>query len=265
MTNAIDEVNLRTMRSRSAVEHYSYRDDLTPPERASLDQVAASARGRPILDIGVGAGRTVKALLEISPNYLGIDNSREMLAACQRRFPGVELAHADARRMNGIADGSIFLVMFSCNGIGMVSHDDRRLIMREVFRVLEPGGVFLFSNHNQHCPDHEAGFKFPLFVRSANPARLAVRALRYLVALSARMFNRNRFLKHEVRTSDYSVINDVCHDYGTMLYYISLANQRRQLVDLGFESDAMAYDLDGRAITTDTADSSIAYIARKPR
>ncbi len=264
MTNAIDEVNLRTMRSASAVKHYSHREDLSPPERASLDAVAASVRGQPILDIGVGGGRTVKALLEVSPDYLGVDNSLEMVEACRRRFPGVRLEHADARRMDKVADGSIQLAMFSCNGIGMVSHEDRLAIMKEVLRVLRPGGVFLFSTHNRDCPDHSAGFRFPPFTWTLNPVRLAVRSLRFLAHTPVRVFNRRRFLRHEQRTPTYSIINDVCHNYGTMLYYISLAEQRRQLEALGFEPDAVAYDLDGRVIGSGSDHSSMAFIARKP-
>ena len=147
----IDDINQRTMRSREAVEHYSDVSELTAPEQASLQMVAALARGRPILDIGVGVGRTVKPLLAVSSDYIGVDNSPEMIEACKARYPGVCLMFADARRMESLADESIFLAMFSCNGIGMVSHEDRLLILREVFRVLQPGGVFLFSSHNRSC------------------------------------------------------------------------------------------------------------------
>ena len=62
--------------------------------------------------------------------------------------------------------------MFSCNGIGMVAHQDRLSIMREVHRLLKPGGVFLFSTHNQNCPDHSAGFRLPEFEFTRNPKLL---------------------------------------------------------------------------------------------
>lgn len=264
MANAIDEVNLRTMRSRSAVEHYSTHDTLTAPERASLDAVAASARGKPLLDIGVGGGRTVKALREVSPDYMAVDYSPEMVAMCQRRFPDVRVVQADARKLDMLADASIFLAMFSCNGIGMVSHEDRLLIMREVFRVLKPGGVFLFSTHNIDSPAPTAGFIFPDFTWSANPARLGVRSLRFAKETFARLQNRKRFKRHEQRTPAYSIINDECHDYSTMLYYISLTEQRRQLQTVGFEADAVAYDKHGRVITGGTVDSSMSFVARKP-
>lgn len=262
MANAIDDVNQRTMRSASAVKHYSHREDLTPAERASLDAVAAEARGKPLLDIGVGGGRTVRALRAISTDYLGVDNSPEMVASCRRRFPGVKVVQADARRLDMVPDASVFLVMFSCNGVGMVSHEDRLQIMREVLRVLQPGGVFLFSTHNLNSSAPTAGFRFPEFEWSFNPARLGVRALRFAVQTATRVRNRRRFQQYEQRQAAYSIINDECHHYGTMLYYISLAEQRRQLEALGFEPNAAAYDEEGRLLQTDTTDSSLAFVAR---
>jgi hypothetical protein len=42
------------------------------------------------------------------------------------------------------------------------------------------------------------------------------------------------FSRHDVRLPDYSIINDRCHHYTIMLYYISLENQRKQLEAAGF-------------------------------
>lgn len=264
MVESIDSINLRTMTDASVVAHYARPWGLSPAEEATFERVAAQARGRPVLDIGVGGGRTVEPLLRISNDYLGIDYSPQMVQACRRRFPGVRFEHADARAMTQLADGSIFLAVFSCNGIGMVPHADRLRILAEVYRVLQPGGLFVFSTHNRNSPEYGRGFRFPSLQWSANPARLLVRAARFCRETVRRVRNRRRFRPHEVRTDDYAVINDVCHDYGTMLYYVTLARQRRQLVDAGFEPDAEAFDLDGARIDGDTAHDSIALIARKP-
>ena len=264
MANIVDDINLRTMGKATVVQDYSRSQTLTTAEQATLDRVREEASNQPILDLGVGAGRTIQPLREVSKDYLGVDNSHAMLAASRRRHPGVRLEHADARDLRLVTDRSIFLVMFSCNGIGMVTHADRLAIMREVFRVLRPGGVFLFSTHNQNCPDHVAGFRFPEFKLSGNPARLLLRTVRFVRDSHIRAINRLRFSKHDVRTPEYSVINDECHNYGTMLYYITLQNQRRQLQQLGFASDAEAYGSNGKVIADDSRESSIAFVARKP-
>lgn len=264
MDGMIDRINMRTMRSNSAISSYTRAMGLTPAEQAALDRVRDDARGKSILDIGFGGGRTVLPLLDISPDYHGIDNSPEMVTACQRVYPGVRLECADARNLSHIADDSVFLAVFSCNGLGMVGHEDRLTILGEVYRVLQPGGAFVFSTHNQRCPDHVAGFRFPEFEPARNPLRFLVRSARFAWHTLARVHNRRRFRRHEVRTPEYSIINDVCHHYGTMLYYISLAHQHTQLEQIGFMQGTEAFDLCGRPIEHDSLDSSITLVARKP-
>ena len=87
--------------------------------------------------------------------------------------------------------------------------------------------------------------------------------MRFISQTLIRLRNRQKFRRHDIRTSAYSMINDVCHHYGTMLYYISLANQRAQLERIGFQADADAFDLSGQPATDDCTDSSITLIARK--
>lgn len=264
MVESVDSINMRTMTDASVVAHYARPWGLSPAELTCFTRIADEARGRPILDIGVGGGRTVEALRAISDDYTGIDYSPDMVAACRRRFPGVSFEHADARALTQLADGSVFLAVFSCNGIGMVSHEDRLLILREVQRVLQPGGVFVFSTHNRNSPEYRRGFRFPALQWSAHPLRLLVRSARFARDTMTRLRNRRRFRPLEVHAEHYAVINDVCHDYGTMLYYVTLEQQRRQLVEAGFAAEVEAYDLDGARIHDDTRHDSIALIARKP-
>ncbi|MDI1350572.1 class I SAM-dependent methyltransferase [Aquabacterium sp.] len=270
MYHDIDRINLRTMRSAAVVAQYARPattrpDELLPHERAALDAIQAEVRGGAILDIGVGGGRTVTALRELSTDYLGIDYSPEMVAASQARYPDVRFAHADARHMTDIPDASIDLAVFSCNGISMVGHSDRLAIMREVHRVLKPRGIFLFTTYNRNSPEARAGFCFPEFEASLNPARLLVRSARHLRDTAISVVQRLRHLRHEVHTPDYAVINDKCHNHGVMLYYITLAQQRRQLQEAGFDAHASAYDCTGQRIVDDTTLDSMALIARKAR
>ena len=120
-----------------------------PGELGALGAVADEARGRPVLDLGVGGGRTVALLRLLTADYLGVDYSQEMVDLCRARHPGIAVVLGDARDLSMVADGSKALVVFSANGIDAVDHDDRQLVLSEVRRVLEPGGRFVFSTLNK--------------------------------------------------------------------------------------------------------------------
>jgi SAM-dependent methyltransferase len=259
----IDAVNQGTMRSGDVVRHYGRADEVTPAERAVFELVRHASANRPILDVGVGGGRTVPPLLAISKDYIGIDNSQPMVDLCRRKFPASRFEIADVRELSRFASGRFGLVVFSCNGLGMVDHLDRMRALREIHRVLARDGSFVFSAHNQRCADHTAGLQWPSFDPTWNVFKLGARVARFAKQAAVGAYNHRRFSKHDVRSPEYSIINDRCHQYATMLYYITLGNQRRQLVDVGFQPDAMAYDLAGCEIATDTDHSSIYYVARK--
>lgn len=261
----VDTVNRRTMLSGDGVKTYSWQSDLTPPEQAALDLLAAEIQGQPVLDLGVGGGRTTSHFIERGADYTGLDYSEAMLKISRKKYPSLRLVHGDARSMPQFPDASFAVVFFSCNGIGMVDHEGRLKILREVHRILRPGGAFAFSFHNQNSPEHTEGLQLPPFEFSAHPARLAVRLSRFLYQTALRIVNRLRFSRHDVRLPDYSIINDQCHHYATMLYYISLANQRKQVEAVGFATGSLAFDLSGASIPPggDSTDDSLFLLARK--
>jgi SAM-dependent methyltransferase len=260
-----DAVNRAIMGSRRIVRGYSRTSGLEPPEQVALAQVSDEVRGRPILDLGVGGGRTVAPLRELSQDYLGVDYSEAMVAACRRLYPSVRFEHGDARDLRMLKDGSIFLALFSCNGLGMVGHHDRLRILKEVRRVLMPGGIFLFSTHNVGSSEAHARFRLPAAELALNPARLAVRLLRFGRSTVTRVYNRRRFAKLVEHGAGYSIINAECHDYGTMLYYVDLAEQRRQLREAGFADDVAMWDLAGKPCDDRAKDDSIMVLTRVPR
>jgi len=256
----IDKLNKQTM--RDVVAAYAGNNRLSPPEEAALASLGDLAHKK-ILDIGIGGGRTVQALCDISRDYIGIDYVVEMVDECKRKFPDVRLEQGDARKLD-FADNSFHVVMFSMNGISMVDHDGRIEILNEVFRVLSPGGAFLFSTYNSDFAEHKKFFRFAKFNLSWNPLKSGIRGLRYCYSLLIALRNRLRFRKMEVHTSEYSIVNDRCHNYATMLYYITHANQIKQLVSVGYDSEVVTFDALGNLITGSTLFDSIFYVTRKP-
>lgn len=260
-----EQLNRRTMSARDVVSEYANNTSLTPAEKAALDEVIATAKGKRILDIGVGGGRTVKALRAISEDYLGIDYSEEMVEVCKKLYPEARFAHADARDMKDVPSGSIQLAVFSMNGLAMVGHEDRLAILREIRRVLAPGGHFLFSTYNLASSDTTRGFQFPdhHLRGTRNPVKLALRSARFAQRVAVRVMNRRRYTRHAERGPGYAIINDQSHDYATMLYYVDMKTQHDQLEDAGFDRGSVKmWERSGRATDASTTDSSITFLVR---
>ena len=257
----VDSINHETM--RSAVLEYRRTEDLETHERAALASIVDHVQDKRILDIGVGAGRTVSGLRKISEKYIGIDYVQEMVDHCRSRFPGVQFDRIDARFMERFADASFDLIVFACNGICMVDHAGRLQILREVHRVLSPGGFFFFSTSNVNDPRRNRFLELPPFELSMNPLKTGVRAVRFAAETAYRLFNRVRHRHLQVRTADYEMLNGKSHHYRTMIYFIGLEQQRRQLEAIGFRPNAVAYDLSGRVVDTNTLDGTISFIAQK--
>ena len=129
--------------------------------------------------------------------------------------------------------------------------------------MLAPGGSFVFTTYNRNCPEAKAGFRLPDFAFSANPVRSLIRAARFARDIVVSAVQRGRFRRHEVHATDFAVLNDRCHNYSVMLYYITLVNQRRQFEAAGFEPGAEAFDVHGNRIEGDTPHDSMAFVARK--
>ena len=142
-----EENNFRAFSSPAAIKYYSSNSGLQPAEAYAFEKFVP--RGAAILDIGVGGGRTTPYLVAKASHYVGVDYVKAMIDACAAKFPNNLFRCADATRLIGFEDASFDIVVFSFNGIDAIPTREGRLrCFAEVFRVLAPGGLFIFSSHN---------------------------------------------------------------------------------------------------------------------
>jgi SAM-dependent methyltransferase len=262
-----DHVNQATWERPATVASYQQLHGWTDPgEQAAVARVAPEICGLPILDIGVGAGRTTALLRSLGGEYVGIDYTAPMVAACQQAYPDLRFEQMDARDLRRLPAGHFGLAMFSFNGIDSVPPVDRPRILAEVHRVLRPGGLFILSAHNRHGPGtrERPRLQVPF---SFNPLRLGWRFARQLRSLPRAMRNHQRLKAANELHDDWAVLNAGAHDFGLVIVYTSLAEQRRQLAAGGFMVEAVFDNLSGSRIAGNDTLPDVwwfHYVARKP-
>jgi len=130
--------------SPEAVEKYAeevYREGLFDGEELVLDKYFLD-EGATVLDLGCGAGRTTKPLAERGFDVVGVDKSEEMVAAAREIHTELDFRVGDATALS-FPDESFDYVLFSNNGIDCIYPESKRTqALREVRRVLRPGGLF---------------------------------------------------------------------------------------------------------------------------
>ncbi len=106
-----------------------------------------------ILDFGAGVGNSIPYWRRYFPRSIivGADVSSRSLTLAARRFPGVAaLVMFDGDRLP-FSDGS-FDAAFAANVFHHIDPNDHDKHLRDLFRVLRPGGKFFLFEHNPFNP-----------------------------------------------------------------------------------------------------------------
>ena len=252
----LDSVNRRAYANAKTLKWYDDQDFLFEPEEVILKTLEPVIKDKRLLDIGIGGGRTTKFLLEISKDYTGIDYLQGCVDAARKKFPGADILCRDARDLSGFVDDAFDFVLFSFNSIDYVAHEVRLRALEEIWRVLKPGGFFMFSTHNR---DYEYFNKLPW----QEKPQLSLEHLRNCLDALVHLPRHLRMKRYERHTDEYAIVNDSAHEFSLLAYYIRASEQIRRLEEMGFER-IEAYDLDGNQIESDTEFAWLYYLARKP-
>lgn len=237
------------------VDAYATRE-LRPAEVIVLVRYRDELAGR-VLELGCGAGRLTGYLAALARETHGIDVSERMLAYSRRAYPAATFEQRDLRDVSAFGAGRFDAVVAAFSVLDVLDDPERRRVIADVREVLAPGGLLVMSAHNLD------------YVAPAALDQARSRSLRWLAAnaprVPRRMWNRRRLARFERREGGYAILNDPGHDYATLHYHVTRAEQARQLDALGFDLlECLA--LDGRAVPAgETASDSpeLHYVARR--
>jgi ubiquinone biosynthesis O-methyltransferase len=125
--------------------------NLVPARLAFMDPIVGDWRGKDVLDIGCGGGFMAVALAERGARVTGVDPSKgavtSALRAADRR--SVPIACCVGRGESLPVHDHAFDIVVCVDVLEHVADVDR--VIREVRRVLRPGGLFLFDTINRNA------------------------------------------------------------------------------------------------------------------
>ena len=107
-------------------------------------KMLGKVRGKRILDLGCGTGLYARILLQKGAKVKGIDVSDEMLRIAQQEVPSVEFTQGSAERLP--YKKNEFDIVLAALMMEYLPSWNR--VLKEVHRVLKPGGIFVFSTGN---------------------------------------------------------------------------------------------------------------------
>ena len=244
--SALTERDLRNQAGWAAPAARRERDSnklyTDPGEAAALAFVRERIRGQPILDLGVGLGRTIPILKPLTKDYRAIDYMAQMVKTCRERYPDARVDVGDARDLEGFPSDYFGLVQFSFNGIDAGGAEDRRRILRGARRVLVSGGTFLFSSLNMNGPGYrERPWRIDL-PRTRNPARFAWDIVRPLRWMPLHVINWAGLRKFEERGLGYGVSPLPAHHWTLVAHFTTLERQLEELSREGFSNAGPVFD-----------------------
>jgi len=132
--------------AQAYAEEFSGEHEKKPKDQEILRRfVREIGDKKPVWDFGCGPGQTTKYLNDLGLEISGLDLSERTLEQARTIHPGIHFRK-----------GNILALEFDDDSIGAVvafyaivhfAQDQVETAFREVFRVLQPGGVFLFTYH----------------------------------------------------------------------------------------------------------------------
>jgi len=101
-----------------------------------------------ILDFGCGDGLMTNYLQEVffEANVIGVDQSEEKVMRARKNYPGISFQHIAQKRLP-FADNT-FDALVAADVLHHISRSEHQRWLKELMRVLKPGGYFILLELN---------------------------------------------------------------------------------------------------------------------
>ena len=99
-----------------------------------------------LLEVGCGEGRGIETMLPLADSFTAVDKIEPVINSLQQRFPTGKFMAMNIPPLSGLADNTYDSIV-SFQVIEHIQND--ALFLKEIHRVLKPGGVALLTTPNR--------------------------------------------------------------------------------------------------------------------
>jgi ubiquinone/menaquinone biosynthesis C-methylase UbiE len=132
--------------AKEYAETFSGEHEKKPKDQEILHRFSQEIGDRrPIWDFGCGPGQTTKYLQNLGVEISGLDLSEKMLEQARTLHPEIHFRKGNILELEFDNDSIAGAVAFYA--IVHFTEEQVGIACREVFRVLQPGGIFLLTYH----------------------------------------------------------------------------------------------------------------------
>jgi ubiquinone/menaquinone biosynthesis C-methylase UbiE len=138
--------NLYDTVAKEYTETFSGEHEKKPKDQEILHRFSQEIGDRkPVWDFGCGPGQTAKYLKNLGIEISGLDLSEKILERARTIHPEIHFRKGNILELEFENDSIAGVVAF----YAIVHFTEKQvgIAFREVFRVLQPGGIFLFTYH----------------------------------------------------------------------------------------------------------------------
>ena len=138
--------NLYDTVAKEYAETFSGEHEKKPKDQEILHRFSQEiGNKKPVWDFGCGPGQTTKYLKNLGIEISGLDQSEKILEQARTIHPEIYFQKGNILELEFENDSIAGVVAFYA--IVHFTEEQVGIAFREIFRVLQPGGIFLFTYH----------------------------------------------------------------------------------------------------------------------
>jgi SAM-dependent methyltransferase len=132
--------------AKEYAEEFCSEHEKKPQDREILYRFSQEVVGKkPVWDFGCGPGQTTEYLRNLGVEISGLDISEKLIEQAKVIHPGITFRKGNILDLE--FENELIAGIVAFYAIVHFSHEQVAKAFSEIFRVLQPGGVFLFTYH----------------------------------------------------------------------------------------------------------------------